>query len=155
MNVAGEYAKRTDCTRTQCAALIVKDNRLVSAGYPGTKPGRKGCLEGACPRGRHYKVFQNHGMYDETGYVCACGWQSWPCPDAVEPMSSYDTGPGACISVHAEVNAILDADKADRTGASMVVTREPCIGCRKIIELAGIVLVVWPDGNGGFNEWLI
>jgi dCMP deaminase len=149
MEQARAYAERTDCTRTKCAALITKDNRLIAAGYPGTKPGRPGCLMGACPRGRHY---QNGRPGKDPAVWCKCG-NPWPCP--AEPGSSYDTGPGACISVHAEMNAIMDADKADRRGAVMYVTREPCAGCRKHIEVSGIVLVLWPTEAGGLHAWLI
>jgi dCMP deaminase len=163
MEQARAYAERTDCTRTKCAALIIKDNRLIAAGYPGTKPGRPGCLMGACPRGQHFDTGRIYRpalpsyemvLYPDGTSVCNCG-KAWPCPDAAEPGSSYDTGPGACISVHAEMNAIMAADKSDRRGACMYVTREPCAGCRKHIEVSGIVLVLWPTERGGIHAWLI
>jgi dCMP deaminase len=78
---------------------------------------------------------------------CGCGW---PCPDAVAPGSSYDTGPGSCVAVHAEINALLDvADKNRLIGSTMYVNAAPCEGCLKILKNTAIVRIVWPEG-----EWV-
>src|SRR5690606_19059284 len=97
-----------DCTRRKVGALIVVEKRFVGLGYNGTRPGAEGCLEGACPRGRHYEVWRFSDFFGHDVNDCACGGD-WPCPDAVAPGSSYDTGPGACIGTHAEHNAVDDA----------------------------------------------
>lgn len=44
-------------------------------------------------------------------------------------------------TVHAEVNAILRADKSDLENASIVVTHHPCAGCATLIIAAGIAHV--------------
>jgi len=80
---------------------------------------------------------------------CACG-NPWPCDLAVEPGSSYDTGPGFCGAVHAEINAIMDSSRQERTGATMYVSEDPCSGCLKILACSGIVRVVWPGGEFSF-----
>jgi len=80
---------------------------------------------------------------------CICG-KPWPCPEAVEPGSSYDTGPGFCGAVHAEINAIMDSSRQERAGATMYISEEACIGCLKIIACSGVVRVVWPQGELGF-----
>jgi dCMP deaminase len=152
-------AEMGDCTRRQVGSLIVVDKRIVGLGYNGTRPGAKGCLEGACPRGRHYE----HTTMCETDHsphpcfvvncrqvpVCACG-NAWPCPDAVAPGSSYDTGPGACIATHAESNAKADAMQrgAGRmAGGVQYVSCEPCEGCvRDIRNTTDIEAMIWPDG---------
>ncbi|WP_321162921.1 deaminase [Nostocoides jenkinsii] len=54
--------------------------------------------------------------------------------------------PGFCIAIHAEVNALLNAPR-DTTGATVYITDPPCAGCRKAMAAAGIVRVVWPDGE--------
>lgn len=132
--IAEAVSERADCTRRKVGAVIVKDNRIVSTGYNGAPAGRQGCLAGGCPRGRHYEIGCD---------TCACG-TGWPCPDYVEPGSSYDTGPGACVSIHAEANAIIYGDYEKMRGATIYITDEPCAGCRKMIEAAGIWVIVTP-----------
>lgn len=111
-----------DCTRRQVGAVVVdRDGRHLGQGYNGAAPGKPGCLtEGACPRGR----LSNSD---------------------VPPGSSYDTGLGSCSAVHAEVNAILDAGgRRACIGATLYITDEPCDGCARIIDAAGIARVVFP-----------
>jgi len=67
--------------------------------------------------------------------------------EAVEPGSSYDTGAGACIALHAEQNAIIRASHLDMLGATLYVTDEPCGGCWRMIQGTPIARVVWPSGN--------
>lgn len=169
LDIAAAVARRADCTRRRVGAVIVRDHRVVSCGYNGAPAGRPGCLsDGACPRGRHYPVLkyvsdgvsatfcaeldkpsgerikgQMHGtgcMCKAYIKVCACG-SGWPCPSSVDPGSSYD-GTGACIAVHAEANAIIYADHQKCQGATIYCTDEPCSGCLRMIDGAGIVRVV-------------
>jgi dCMP deaminase len=146
-------ARMGDCTRRKVGALIVVDKRFVGLGYNGTRPGEKGCLEGACPRGRHWKLVERglNSKY-KIGPVCACG-RDWPCPDAVPPGSSYDTGRGACIASHAEQTALADAQRRGAglmTGGTMYVSCEPCEGCiRQVRNTTEINTIIWPDGAVG------
>lgn len=52
-----------------------------------------------------------------------------------------------CRTIHAEVNAILDALHSghDVRGATMYVTHEPCVHCRKMIIQAGIKCVLYKN----------
>lgn len=109
----------------------------------------RGCLDGGCPRGKHYLIPRSGRLDASSSAQCACG-NRWPCEDAVEPGSSYDTGPGSCWSTHAEINAIMQSSWRDRKGAVMYVNTEPCTGCLKLIACSGIVRVTWPDGTLGF-----
>lgn len=144
LGIAEAVAKRADCTRRLAGAVIVdKYQRIVSTGYNGAPAGKPGCLTaGACPRGR---------------------------AEAVEPLSSYDTGAGACIAVHAEANALLHGDATRYRGGVLYVVsltfgagrngyycpqmgenvafhdaQQPCAGCARLIEGAGISRVVVP-----------
>lgn len=118
LQIARAVSARADCTRRKVGAIIVKGDRIVSTGYNGAAAGKPGCLTaGACPRGR-LSVHE------------------------VAPGSSYDTGSGACIALHAEQNAILRAG-LDARGAVLYITDEPCDGCARLIEGAGIVRVVF------------
>ena len=50
MKIAEVAATRSNCSRRQVAAVIVRDNRIISTGYNGTPRGIKNCFEGGCPR---------------------------------------------------------------------------------------------------------
>lgn len=68
------------------------------------------------------------------------------CPrrtSAVAPGSNYDN----CVALHAEANALLYA-RTDLRGATLYVTREPCIACAKLIIGSGVKTVVIPDEDG-------
>jgi dCMP deaminase len=138
LGIATAVSKRGDCTRRQVGAIIVdQDHRIIAAGYNGAPPGDRGCLsDGACPRGRHFQT---------SPAFCFCKGP-WPCERAVEPGSSYDTGPGACIAIHAEANALLYAFRSV-AGADMYITERPCDGCLKLIRGAQIRFVVTPSGS--------
>ena len=116
LHIAEAVKTRADCSRRKVGAVLVKDNRIVSTGYNGAPAGHPGCLDGACPR-----AFTD-----------------------VAPDSSYDTGPGTCISCHAEQNAIIYADYDKCKGGTIYISEDPCGGCMKLIMGAGIVRVVTP-----------
>lgn len=121
LQIAITVSARADCTRRQVGAVIVKDNRIVSTGYNGAPAGDPGCLSGACPRGRM-------------------------SIKEVTPGSSYDTGAGSCISLHAEQNAIIYGDYDKMHDAVIYVTDDPCDGCLRMIRGTGITRIVTPDG---------
>ena len=127
LNIARVVSDRADCTRRKVGAIIVNGDRIVSTGYNGAPAGKPGCLtSGACPRGQ-LSIFD------------------------VAPGSSYDTGKGSCIALHAEQNAILRAG-LDCRGATLYLTDEPCNGCARLIEGSGIVRVVFPKINSSTNK---
>lgn len=117
LNIAFAVATRADCSRRKVGCVIVDEqHRIVSAGYNGAPSGKPGCLEGACPRGQlSYSELKEH--------------------------TSYDEGPGLCISIHAEANALLYAGAMVR-GCTAYVTDEPCPTCAKLLLGAGISTVV-------------
>lgn len=151
-------SQQGDCTRRKVGAVIFgPDKRLWGSGYNGSYPGGPSCLDGACPRGRHYEteVTVMAGPANAlrpsryTALRCACG-KGWPCPDAVAPGSSYDTGPGACIASHAEANAVADAQQRNGgrlADCTMYVSCEPCEGCvRHVRNVTDIRAIIWPGG---------
>jgi dCMP deaminase len=131
--LAATVATRADCTRRQVGAvLMTPDHSIVATGYNGAPAGEKGCLTAAaCPRGRS----------DVPGY-------DDPSVRAGEAEgSSYDIGPGACIAIHAEQNALLRATWDEMFGATLYVTDEPCPGCWRMIRATPIHMVVYPTGT--------
>jgi dCMP deaminase len=148
--LAKDISTRGECTRRKVGALIVtQDYRLVAAGYNGAPKGRPSCLDGACPRGQHYELMGTvvHNTRDSSeigktrgmGECGGCGGR-WPCGGSVDPGSSYDTGKGSCIAVHAEVNAIGDAATRGCSidGCRMFVSEPPCDGCVKVVQSTGL-----------------
>lgn len=118
LGIARAAAARSDCTRSQVGAVVVKGHRVRSTGYNGAPAGMAGC--GTCPRSQ----------------------------SAVQPLTGdYDSpgSAGACVAVHAEVNAVLYADRADVVGSTVYVTREPCAACTKTCRAAGVEALVWPS----------
>lgn len=115
--LAEAVSTRADCRRRQVGCVIVdEDFRVVSTGYNGAPAGDPGCLAGACPR----------GLLAE---------------DELPSFTNYDFGPGRCISLHAEANALLYAGRAVR-GGTAYVTYKPCPTCEKLLAGAGIRRVV-------------
>jgi dCMP deaminase len=126
MGFAFAASKRGDCTRRKIGAVIIKRNRIVSSGYNGAPEDEDGCLtKGACPRGQLSNA-------------------------EIAPGSSYDTGPGSCIAVHAEQNALLQAGFEAR-GATLYITDTPCDGCARLIAGARIARVVTPTDVGALS----
>jgi dCMP deaminase len=146
------------CTRRKCgAAIFGADKRIVSTGRNGSAAGLPHCTDGACPRGRHYALtleqeLERAGIAPGTysgdisftrPLVCNCG-QPHPCPDYIQPYEPYEKGPGLCIAVHAEANAIIYADYHRLPGSTIYITDAPCHNCTLLILAAGIREVVIP-----------
>lgn len=128
--IAMAVALRADCSRRRVGAVIVDAHgRIVGTGRNGAPAGRPGCLSaGACPRGQL--------TYDQV----AAG-------------STYSAGAGACIALHAEVNACLYTDASDRRGGTIFVSDPPCDGCGNAIAGSGIARAVWPERTG--DGWVV
>jgi dCMP deaminase len=142
LGIAKSVATRADCTRRRVGSVIADtDNRIIATGYNGGPSGGPSCLKGECPRGLHYPHPAQKG-------VCICGrvlpdGLKGACVNGVEHGSSYDTGAGSCIAVHAEANALLYA-RTSVKGFTLYCTELPCDGCDRLIKGAGIARIVCP-----------
>lgn len=124
VGMAEAASTRGECTRRKVGAIVLdKDHRLVGAGYNGAPAGKASCLTGACPR----------------------------ATSGVEPGSSYDTGAGACIAIHAEANALLDAGRKSR-GGELYVSSEICDGCMRLAKGARIAWVHCRKADGTIDS---
>lgn len=118
--LAETVSLRADCTRRQVGAVIMDpEHRLVAEGYNGAPSGETGCIAGGCPRSL----------------------------SGVEPGSSYDTGAGACIALHAEQNALLRASWDEMMDSTLYITDDPCDGCWRMIRGTPITRVVTPNNH--------
>lgn len=120
LGIAEAASKRSSCERSKVGACVVKNNRVVALGYNDAPAGQPGC--DACPRRT----------------------------SSVPPGSSYDDGPGRCVAVHAEANALLYCDREDLVGATLYITRPACAACSKLIKAAGIKRVKTPEP---YEDW--
>lgn len=120
--VASAISSRADCRRRQVGAVIVdKHDRIVSTGRNGSPPGGPSCLAGECPRGLL-------------------------TTEQLPPDSSYDSGIGLCVAVHAEANAIIFGDPDRMRGGKMYVTHQPCVGCQRLIDGMGLQVIFPTSG---------
>lgn len=125
MRAALEYANTSKCAAKKVAALIVKDNAVISIGINGTLSGRKNCCN----------LFKKEdGIWY---YKVDKEWLEVQ-PDAHSQWSALN-------EVHAETNAISKAAKngISTNGATMFVTYSPCINCAKSIVTSGIIKVFY------------
>jgi dCMP deaminase len=119
LDIAVAVAARADCRRRRVGCVLVDtDHRMIGAGYNGAPSGQPGCLDGHCPRG-------------QLGYA------------QLDEFSNYDTGPGECIALHAEANALLYA-RTSCKGATAYITDPPCPTCTKLLRGAGVARVMYP-----------
>ena len=113
MDIAQMVAARSNCSRRQVAAVLVKDCRIISTGYNGTPRGVRNCSDGGCPR-CNSDTPSGHGLHE-----CLCSH--------AEENSI----------VQAAYHGIVVK------GATLYTTFSPCLQCAKMIINAGIVEVVY------------
>ena len=113
MRIAEVAASRGNCVRRKVAAVIVKDNRIISTGYNGTPRGIKNCFEGGCHR---------------------CGSDAPSGTNLDQCICSH--GEENAI-VQAAYHGIAVKD------ATLYTTYSPCLLCAKMIINSGIREVVY------------
>ena len=115
MDVAKVVAKRSNCTRRNVAAVIVKDKRIISTGYNGTPRGVRNCNQGGCPR---------------------CNSNA---PSGTDLHECYCSHAEENAIVQAAYHGIAVKD------ATLYTTYSPCLSCAKMIINAGIIEVVFDE----------
>ena len=120
MEIAQVVAKRSNCSRRKVAAVITKENHLLSTGYNGTPRGVKNCFDGGCPRCAGHTP-SGKGL-DEC--LCVHAEQNAICQAA-----RYGV---------------------DVSGSTIYITISPCLTCAKLIINAGIKEVVYGGDYSAF-----
>lgn len=113
MDIAKVVATRSNCSRRQVAAVIVKDKRIISTGYNGTPRGTRNCNEGGCPRCNN--LVESGTRLDEC--LCSHGEEN-----AITQAAYHG------VSVK---------------GGTLYSTFSPCLMCTKMIINSGIREVVY------------
>lgn len=115
MSVAETIATRSRCVRRQIGAVIVTPkNRPIAVGYNGPPA-----------------LLLLGDDDSECDQWCARGREN-------SDTYAYNN----CITVHAEANALLFADRRDYENGTIYVTSVPCWECGKMIANSGLGTVV-------------
>lgn len=103
MGIAMAVREKANCLGRKVGAVLVKQNRIISAGYNGTPERVDNCLEGGCVRCAKKEQFA--------------------------PSVGYDV----CICVHAEENALTTAARFGISveEATAYSTMRPCFTCTR------------------------
>lgn len=141
LNIAREVSNRSTCIQKHWGAIIVKDDVIVSTGFNGAPRKVKDCQERGYCRLQNYRKKNNLGRGE-----------------------AYEQ----CLSTHAEMNAIIFADKDKMDGAilylygtqlvglggqyALVPNPSPCSECKKLIINAGIKEVYTLDAENTIHR---
>lgn len=115
MNIADVVATRGNCIRRKVAAVVVKDNRIVSTGYNGTPPGVPNCCDGGCAR---------------------CAGDS---------PSGSDLGDCICAHAEENAITQAALHGISLKGSTLYSTLNPCLICARMIISSGIREVIYRD----------
>lgn len=113
-------------------------------------------LRSTCLRRQYGAVIVKNDEILSTGYNgaprgesnCCDTGECWRASNNIPHGQQYE----ACVSVHAEMNAIISAARKDMIGATLylwgiedgkiISSPKPCTICRRLIKNAGITKVV-------------
>ena len=141
LGIAKAVSKRSSCLTKHWGAVIVKDDVIVSTGFNGAPRGVKDCVE--------------------KGY---CRLAEYRRKNKLSRGEGYEQ----CLSVHAEMNAIIQASKEELEGSTLYLYGEeitdldgvfdfvknpmPCVNCRRAIINAKIKnVIIQKDYNTGIQ----
>lgn len=121
------FAQRSTCLRLQTGAVLVKDNRIISAGYNGVVSHAQHC----CDYWKEYVDKENLGSLGDFVQT--------------ETFSRLHHEWATENELHGEQNAILYACKRGikTKNADLYTVYAPCINCAKVIVTAGIKRVYY------------
>ena len=133
MAMAISMSKRSKCVNRQVGCVIVtKENRPMAVGYNGPPAKWSGAKETTVS-----VHFGSEVTVDTTSTKTTC---SDFCPRG--GSSDRGTSYSNCVSVHAEANALLFADRRDYEGGTIYVTNPCCWDCAKLVSNSGVARVV-------------
>lgn len=131
MDIADTYARRSRCVRRQVGAVITsQSNEQIAAGYNGPPATWRGGIHGLlagqscdqfCPRAGSIP-FSRAVIHEPYG---------WDTVVEPTPGATYDN----CITIHAEMNALLRVDRRDlMIGGTVYISTSSCWDCAKVLS---------------------
>jgi len=144
-------AARGTCDRLRVGAVLVQDGESIATGYNGAPRKERHCDHKACQVcGEAYsdKGWEVRG-YDDTIEFKGCP-RCGSTADAEEHRMHRVYAPDGSeksqhctLTVHAELNALLNAGRKQAKGATLYVTHSPCWECAKAIVTSGVQRIVF------------
>ncbi|MBI4993765.1 hypothetical protein HZC33_02300 [Candidatus Wolfebacteria bacterium] len=104
------YATRHSCLKRGVGAVLVKNNRIIGAGYNGAASGIENCRNKGCC---HYEQLAFNEYKINGGSP----------DDLKEKFKIY------CLAVHAEINVLSQCSRDEAIGSILYVTNYPCPKC--------------------------
>jgi dCMP deaminase len=88
-------------------------------------------------------------VVDADNKVVSTGYNGAPCGirNCCDRELCLKEEGHACLAVHAEINALLQAGR-EAKGGTLYVTLEPCFECAKAAINAGITHIIYENYNG-------
>ncbi|GAA6060724.1 hypothetical protein JCM10212_003345 [Sporobolomyces blumeae] len=154
MALASLASLRSNCMKRRVGAVLVRDKRVVSTGYNGTPRGVTNCNEGGCarcnsnedgwgPDRRRPGGDDAPGSADDVGVASGTNGRG-------ETLNRVGQGLDACVCLHAEENALLEAGRdrvsggGGKAGSAVLYCNTcPCLTCTVKIVQCGVKEVVY------------
>lgn len=135
MDIAYMVSTRSQCSRRHVGAVLVQGKKLLGTAYNGAPMGVQDCSEAGCMIVEQFELVVH--------------------PDGSEEMVKKQR----CIrTIHAEQNLLLFTDRADREGATVYVTDQPCWTCANMLANSGVAEIVfhrlYPKDTDKVNEMM-
>lgn len=164
MSVARVVAGRSLCDRDRVGAVIVDTrNRIVSSGYnnpaAGFQHNNRGC-KAWCQRanatwqwtpGENSEPIavsqSDDGLVDEATGNLIIDQYLFFTSRGYTRVENLAPGYTDCVSLHAEANALMTADRSAWDGGTVYVTSNICYSCAKLIANSGLRRVVVQPGD--------
>lgn len=135
--MATSMSKRSRCINRQVGAVIVtKENRPMAVGYNGPPAKWSGAQDEPTVT-LHFGASYYSEEVTPKNTTCA-----EYCPRGGASTDDRTTSYSNCVSVHAEANALLFADRRDYEGGTIYVTNPCCWDCAKLVSNSGVARVV-------------
>jgi dCMP deaminase len=130
MAIAKVVSTRSTCSSRPIGCVIVRDNRIIATGYNGAPPGEPHCSD-MSSGGRLYCARRARGIPDR---------------DKLDH----------CRSLHAEENAVAQADRLGLAGllagSTVYSTLSPCVRCIGYLSARGVARVYYELPYGSVDR---
>jgi len=143
LNLLQPLGSRVTCNRGKCAAIFVRDNRILVTGYAGAPPGLPHCIDNDDQLEESYRFLTKYdAKLDDLSTITVEGLTyEWN-----ELSKRYETKKKiSCVrTCHSEENCIITASHhgISLENSTLYVSMTPCSKCCKLIIGAGAKKVI-------------